>query len=132
MKIEFLDNISNGGRFNDVVSDKLIRLFDFDSVEAKKFQKTIKILIENEERIVLDSLAFMKPINCSLTLSVDNKNLGIIKSGEKEFECKLTRDAYREMISLIQPFVDHESSGYQWLYDNMADIDFLFSPGGSW
>jgi hypothetical protein len=85
MKIEFLDNISNGGRFNDVVSDKLIRLFDFDSVEAKKFQKTIKILIENEERIVLDSLAFMKPINCSLTLSVDNKNLGIIKSGEKEF-----------------------------------------------
>ena len=132
MKIEFLDDISNGEQFKDVVSDKLVRLFDFDSSEADKFQKTIKNLIENENRIVLNSLSFIKPVNCSLTLSIDNDDLGIIEIGKKEFECKLTRDSYEEMISLIQPFVDKESDGYQWLYNNMADIDFLFSPGGTW
>ena len=132
MKIEFLDDISNGGQFKDVVSDKLVRLFDFDSVEAKKFQEAIKNLIKSESRIAVDRLSFIKRINCSLTLSIDNADLGIIRTGRQEFECRLTKGSYREMISLIQPFVDHESNGYQWLYDNMADIDFLFSPGGTW
>jgi hypothetical protein len=132
MKIEFLDDISNGGQFKDVVSDKLIRLFDFDSDEAEKFQEAIRNLIENENGIAVDSLTFIKPVNCSLTLSIDTEDLGIIKTGKEEFECKLTRDSYKEMVCLIQPFVDNESNGYQWLYDNMADIDFLFSPGGMW
>jgi hypothetical protein len=132
MKIEFLNDISNGGQFKDVVSDKLIRLFDFSSDEAEKFQKTIRKLIENENSIAVDSLTFITPVNCSLTLSIDTKDLGIIKTGEKEFESKLTKESYKEMVSLIQPFVDNESNGYQWLYDNMADIDFLFSPGGTW
>jgi hypothetical protein len=132
MKIEFLNDISNGGQFKDVVSDKLIRLFDFKSDEAEKFQKAIKNLIENEKRIIVDSLTFIKPVNCSLALFIDTKDLGIIKTGEKEFECRLTKDSYKEMVYLIQPFVDNESNGYQWLYDNMADIDLLFSPGGTW
>jgi hypothetical protein len=38
MKLEFLDDISKGGQFKDVISDKLIRLFDFNSEEARKFQ----------------------------------------------------------------------------------------------
>jgi hypothetical protein len=132
MKVEFINDISNGGQFKDVVSDRLVRLFDFNSVEAEKFQRTIKDLIENENRIVVNGLPFIEPINCSLTLSVYNENFGIVKTAKGEFECRLTKDAYREMISLIQPFVDNESNGYQWLYDNMADIDFLFSPGGTW
>lgn len=132
MKIEFLDDISGGGKFKDVVSDKLIRLFDFDSEEARKFQLAVKTLIEKGNSITLDSLTFIKPINCSLTLFIDSKDLGIIKTSEKEFECKLTRDSYHYMVSLIQPFVDKELTGYQWLYNNRADIDFLFSPGGTW
>jgi len=132
MKIEFLDDLSKGGHFKDVVSDKLIRLFDFDSVEARKFQMTIQNLIENDDSVVVDKLPFVKPINCSLRLTIGNEDLGIIKTGQEEFECKLTRDSFREMMSLLQPFVDHESNGHQWLYDNLADIDFLFSPGGTW
>ena len=132
MKIEFLDDISNGGQFKDVVSDKLIRLFDFDSSEAYKFQRTVKDLIKNENQITLSSLNFIKPVNCSLILSIDNEDLGIIRIGKTEFECKLTKDSYKEMVSLIQPFVDKELGGYQWLYNNMAEIDFLFSPGGTW
>jgi hypothetical protein len=132
MKIEFLDDISRGGHFKNVVSDRLVRLFDFDSNEANLFQQTIKKLIEDENEVHLDSLPFINPINCSLTLSIDNLDLGIAKSGRNEFECKLTKESYREMVLLIQPFADNESNGYQWLYDNMADIDFLFSPGGTW
>jgi hypothetical protein len=104
----------------------LVRLFDFGSDEAEKFQKAIKNLIENENRIAVESMPFIKPINCSLSLSLDDKDFGIIKTGKEEFECKLTKDSYREMVSLIQPIVDHELSGDQSLYDNMADIDFLF------
>ena len=62
MKVEFLDNISNGGQFKDVVSNKLVRLFEFDSAEAEKFQETIKKLIENENKIAVDELSFVKPI----------------------------------------------------------------------
>ena len=111
MKIEFLDDISNGGQFKGVVSDKLVRLFDFDSNEADKFQKAIKKLIENGNRITLDSLTFIEPVNCSLTLSIDTEDSGIVKKGEKDFECKLTKDSYKEMVSLIQPFVDKKSDG---------------------
>ena len=132
MKIEFLDDISNGGQFKGVVSDKLIRLFDFDSSEADKFQRAIKDLIKNDIKITLGSLNFIQSVNCSLTLSIDNEDLGIIRTGQAEFECKLTTDSYKEMVALIQPFVNKESDGYQWLYDNMAEIDFLFSPGGTW
>jgi hypothetical protein len=132
MKVEFLDDISNGGQFKDVVSDKLIRLFDFDSSEADKFQRAIKDLIKNEIKIALGSLNFIQSVNCSLTLSIDNEDLGIIRTGPAEFECKMTKHSYKEMVSLIQPFVNKESDGYQWLYDNMAEIDFLFSPGGTW
>jgi len=132
MKIEFLGDISNGELFKDVVSDKLVRLFDFDSNEAGKFQNAIKKLIETGNRITLDSLPFIEPVNCSLTLSVDTEDSGIVKQGDGTFECKLTRDSYQEMVSLIQPFVDKESGGHQWLYNTMAEIDFLFSPGGTW
>lgn len=132
MKIEFLDDISRGGQFGHVVSDRLVRLFDFDMVEVAKFQSIIRNLIENENSVAVDRLPFIKPINCSLTLSIHNENLGIVKTGEEQFDCRLTKESYEEMISLIQPFVEHESDGYQWLYDTIADIDFLFSPGGTW
>ena len=132
MKLEFLDDISRGGHFKNVVSDTLVRLFDFDSNEASLFQQTIKKLIEDENEVHLDNLSFINSINCSLTLSIDNMDLGIVKSGRAEFECKLTKESYREMVLLIQPFVDNDLSGYQWLYNNMAEIDFLFSPGGTW
>jgi hypothetical protein len=132
MKLEFLDDISRGGFFKDVVSNALVRLFDFDAYEAGLFQQTIKKLIDDEIEVHLDRLPFIDPINCSLTLSIGDSDLGIVKSGKKEFECKLTKDSYREMVSLLQPFVAKDSDGYQWLCNNMADIDFLFSPGGTW
>jgi hypothetical protein len=132
MKLEFLDDISNGGLFKDVVTNKLVRLFDFDSEDAERFQKAIHELVETGKSISVHDLSFIKPINCSLTLLIGNEDLGIMKKGEGEFECKLTKEVYAEMIMLIQPFVDNKSGGYQWLYNNMAEIDFLFSPGGTW
>jgi hypothetical protein len=56
MKLEFLDDISRGGYFKNVVSDALVRLFDFDSNEASQFQQTIKKLIDDEIEVHLDGL----------------------------------------------------------------------------
>jgi hypothetical protein len=132
MKIEFIDDISNGGEFKGIVCDKLIRLFDFDSNEAYKFQMTIKALIEEESKVNLSVMSYIKSVNCSLTLTVSHEDVGIVQTEKSLFECRLTKNAYREMVQLIQPFVDRESDGYQWLCDTLSDIDFLFSPGGTW
>jgi hypothetical protein len=36
------------------------------------------------------------------------------------------------MVALLDPFCNKETKGYQWLYDIDSDIDFLFSPAGTW
>lgn len=36
MKLEYLNDISDGGKYEDVVSENLIRLFDFDRAEVAK------------------------------------------------------------------------------------------------
>ena len=41
MKLEFLDDISNGGKFKNVAINQLIRLFDFDKFEAAEFRQVI-------------------------------------------------------------------------------------------
>jgi hypothetical protein len=132
MKIEFLNDISSGGRFKTVVSDRLIRLFDFDSIEAKKFQMTIEKLTTDGKEINLEDLSFIESLNCSLSLTIGDNDVGIGWTNEAKFICKLTKESYKEMILLIQPFVDNESEGYQWLYGGDTDVDFLFSPGGTW
>jgi hypothetical protein len=37
MKLEYLDNICDGGKFKQVVSDNLIRLYDFDESQTTVF-----------------------------------------------------------------------------------------------
>ena len=36
MKLEYLDNISDSGRYKNVVSENLVRLYDFDQKETKE------------------------------------------------------------------------------------------------
>lgn len=132
MKLEFLEDISAGGKYKNVVSNQLIRLYDFDLKEAERFQLTIQEMIDNEAKIDLTSLDFIQSINCSLTLKLADEDLGVEKRDDNHFECVLTIESYKKMILLIQPFVDKELNAYQWLYDGMNEIDFLFSPGGTW
>jgi hypothetical protein len=133
MKLEYLDDISEGGRYTNVVSDKLIRLYDFDSGQACRLRHLIKKAILDEKRSIdLSSVEFIHPVNCNLVLQIANANEGITTSDNYNFVCTLTIDNYEEMIANIEPFCDPGSGGYQWLYDIDCPVDLLFSPGGTW
>lgn len=133
MKIEFLDDISEGGRFPNAEPNQLVRLYDFDSSQAKRFRQTIqKVLIETNKAIDLSTLNFIQPVNCNLTLQISDTDKGITTSDNKYFVCNLTISKYEEMLLLIDPFCVKKINGYQWLYDLDTSIDFLFSPDGSW
>ncbi|MDN3657474.1 hypothetical protein QWZ08_17610 [Ferruginibacter paludis] len=133
MKIEFLDDISNGGQFPHADPDQLVRLYDFDNLQAQELRHMIQnIIIERKKDLDLTTLEFIQPINCNLTLQISDADKGIATSDNKKFVCNLTIEKYKEMVFLMEPFCDKETNGYQWLYDLDTPIEFLFSPGGSW
>jgi hypothetical protein len=133
MKLEFLNDISAGGEFNGVVTEQLIRLYDFDQNEACQFRDTIvrKVMLAAAP-IPLASMDFIHSINCLLTLEVAPESIGIISDDNYQFFCRLTREGYENMILLLEPFCAGNLDGYQWLYDIDTPIEFLFSPGGGW
>lgn len=133
MKIEFLDDISDGGRFPDADPNQLVRLYNFDSLQAKELRQSIQEkIIEGNNEIELTTLDFIESVNCNLTLKISETNKGILTSDNNNFVCILTVEKYEEMIFLMEPFCESEVNIYQWLYDLDTPIDFLFSPGGSW
>lgn len=133
MKLEFLDDISDGGRFKNVVSDRLVRLYDFDAIQATKLKDNIiENILKANKALDLSSLDFIEPINCNLTFIISDKDEGLKSHDKMNFVCALTPSLYQEMTLLIEPFCKEKLNGYQWLYDIDTPIDFLFSPGGTW
>ena len=133
MKLEFLDDISDGGRFTGVVTDQLVRLFDFDRNQAAMFRQAIhQTIIEKGQSLDLSKLGFVETINCQLTLQLSDNSRGITSPDQYNFICSLTIHDYANMIYLLEPFCMTDSSGYQWLYDIDTPIEFLFSPDGTW
>jgi hypothetical protein len=133
MKIEFIDDISDSGRFPHADPNQLVRLYDFDSSQANSLRQTIqKVILERNKEISLTRLGFIQSVNCNLTLQISETDNGITTSDNKIFVCNLTLKKYEEMVFLMEPFCNKKASGYQWLYDLDTPIDFLFSPGGSW
>jgi hypothetical protein len=131
MKLEYLDDISDGGKYKDVVSENLIRLYDFNRSETIELANAIyKRLICDKEKLDLLSLDFIKPLNCQLNFQLSTIDKGILKTDEPNvFVCYLTEKAYLTAIELMNA-VD---SGYNWLCDTSNDdIDFLYSAGGTW
>ena len=131
MKLEFLDDISDGGKYKNVISERLVRIFDFTETEVSQFISAIKsTILHRGEDLDLHNLHFVKAVNCKLRMSVANKNYGIVQDMESGLlVCKLTPDGYRNLIERIEL----TTSGYNWLYDDsIDDIDFLFSEGGTW
>jgi hypothetical protein len=131
MKLEYLNDISDGGKYKDVVSENLIRLYDFDQNEtlqlAELFYKQLAIVGQSLE---LTSVAFIQSINCKLTLELSSKDEGVLRTEKvDEFICKLTKSTLTEAIENMKAVSD----GYNWLCDTSKDdIDFLYSSGGTW
>jgi hypothetical protein len=133
MKLEFIDDISAGGKFTGVVTDQLVRLYDFDKLQAAMLRQVIlHTIIENHEPLDLSKVDFIKPINCYLTLRIADTDKGIATSDKINFICDLKISGYENMVYLLEPFCIKSSNGYQWLYDIDTPIEFLFSPGGTW
>jgi len=111
MKLEFLGDLTDGGKYVNVVSERLIRLYDFNRHQALSLKEVIeKELLVRQKDISLSSLDFVEPINCSLTLKLSIVDRGIALVDNGDFECYLTDTAYKEMTYLIEPILCKGSS----------------------
>jgi hypothetical protein len=138
MKVEFLPDLTDGGKYKQVVSEKLLRLYDFDYREALKFRQAVQETIVNKQsQLDLTSLPFIEPINCKLIFAISDDDIGIETEDDLLLICRLTIAAYEKMLYMMEPFCDpnETEAGYNWLYENYdvdSNIDLLFSPGGTW
>ncbi|MBC7417323.1 MAG: hypothetical protein H7325_04115 [Pedobacter sp.] len=131
MKVEFLKDMTNGGKYKQVTSENLIRLFDFDQTQTSDFTSEIyHSLIIDKQYLDLSNLAFIELVNCKLVLQLSSSDKGILKTDEpNRFTCELTEETYKAAIKIMKAV----GSGYDWLCDTSDDnIDFLYSPGGTW
>lgn len=136
MKLEYLDDISDRGRFKDVLTERLIRLYDFDCSQAQSLHKMIQQnIIDEKKSLNLNTIHFIEGLNCELTLVLSDLNEGIVLIDSSRFECKMNLESYNRVVSIIQPFTE-ELNGFNWLDEFLLEgddqIDFLFSPGGGW
>ncbi len=126
MKLDYIDNIDEYG-------DDIVRLYDFGREESVKFRQLVQDFLDSgEKEIQLGDIDFIEPRNCMLTLLISDEDEGIVTDDGINFYCNLTRDGYKRMIVLLDPFCKRETIGYQFLYDLDTPTDFLFSPGGRW
>jgi len=136
MKVEFLDDITDNGRYPDADPDMLIRLYSFDQIEASKLRAAIQFqLVERNDVLDLSTLDFIQTENCTLRFEISKQKKGIEPSFDRNFVCQMSIEDYENMISIIEPFAndENEMSGYSWLYDPAkGKINLLFSPGGTW
>jgi hypothetical protein len=78
MKLEYLDDLTDGGKYPRVDPVSLIRLFDFDPAQARMFRDAIQqTMIDRQGELDLSSLDFIKPVNCQLILRISREDEGI-------------------------------------------------------
>jgi hypothetical protein len=124
MKIEHLPNGSS--------DCPLIRLYDFDTSEAKQFQDVVVDLAEGKtSSVALEELQFIESVkNCSLAFVVGETDEGVVQLGNMEFQCSLTSAGWKQVANLVDSFLSN-LSGFQWLVEP-SPIELLLSSNGSW
>lgn len=137
MKIEFLEDIDDGGAFPDADPKELLRLYDFNVREVYLFRESIRKLSNGSiNRVEMSQLAFATIVNCNLSFVLDHLGEGVeLPLDKKNFECRLGTEDYDRMIQIINSVINsaNEVSGYNWLYDPPpGKVDILFSTDGSW
>jgi hypothetical protein len=131
MKLEYLDDISDGGKYKGIVSENLVRLYDFDQKETGRLIDIIhQTLIVDKQKLDLSNLDFVIPVNCHLVLQLSPVDKGITKTDKPNvFNCDMTEQSFITAIELMKVVGD----GFNWLCDTSNDnIDFLYSAGGTW
>ncbi|MFT4680034.1 MAG: hypothetical protein ACI84C_001454 [Flavobacteriales bacterium] len=125
MQIDFIHNINNFG-------ESVVRLFNFDKFQSNQLREAIEqTILTDQKPLDLMTLPFVQPVTCNLVLRISDEDIGIEDLEKVTFFCDLTLEAYRQMVTLIEPFCKKESSAHQWLYDVDTHIDLLFVPSGT-
>ncbi len=130
MKIEYLNNTNP-----DDPKESILRIFDFDSSEARQFKDVLSQLANDSVfEVDMNSLPFVESVGgCRLTLKAGSRDKGVQMSSRNTFECILTRTTWSNVKYLVEPFCEGDIRGYfQWLYDLSGDIELLLSPDGGW
>lgn len=127
MKLDYLTQIN-------AYNDGLIRLYDFDVVQAAKLQVQIsQKIIHNKIELDLSQLDFIESINCNLVFRLSERDIGIFTEDTNVFFCDLTLRKFEEMILIIEPFTKKTETGCSnWLFDLNTQIELLISPDGDW
>ncbi len=133
MKLEYLDDIADDEKFAEVLTEQVVRLYDFEKTQATELKQAIEqTIITQKSPLDLSTLHFIECVNCNLIFSISDTDEGIKTLDGKVFFCELTLNGYQQIITLLEPFCNNNRKSYQWLYDIDNPIEFLLSPGGGW
>lgn len=123
MNLDYIADLNEYG-------DDVVRLFDFDRSQSVKFWQLIQeFLNSRKQELNLAEVDFIESHNCNLILRISEEDEGIITDDKINFFCDLTQGGYKQMLLLLKPFCNRETTGFQYLYDIDSPTDFLFAPG---
>lgn len=111
----------------------LIRLYEFDLRQIEALQRiALRLTQDASAVVVLHREAGVQQIDgCELVLRQGNQDRGVEQSAECTFEWTLTKGAWLDVATLLQPFRQPEFNGYQWL-NRVGKIAVLLSADGKW
>jgi hypothetical protein len=82
MKLEFLDGISDRGKYPQVISERLVRLYDFNPNQTLLLKDAIqKNIIDIRKEINLSSLWFIDGVDCGLAFQISDEEIGLAPEG---------------------------------------------------
>lgn len=125
MKVEYLAN--------ELTDRPLIRLYEFNQTEVRQLRQFVRSLVAGDrERVALQNEAWAEPVGgCCLSLRRSDRDQGVRQMAPLQFECLLTSDGWSNVEGLLDPFVDSNTAGFQWLTHD-GTVSLLISQSGQW
>ena len=125
MELDYIENTNELG-------ESIVRLYNFNDVEALKFKDLIKDnIVTKHQKLDLSQIDFITNRNCNLILGLFKTDEGIISNDNKTFYCALTLETYYVMLNTLELFIKNGTKKHEYLYDIDNPIEFLFSPEGT-
>ena len=95
MKIDYLPELTDGGKYKHVVAEQIVRIWDFGYEEAQKLRQLIlERIVGNNERLDIAEIPFIEQVSCHLIFEIADDDYGLITTDGFNFICKLTHKHY--------------------------------------